>query len=78
MTDKVDHEGPSTTDAQRHEMTMTSSTEARAIFECPVPGCGRRVVLDRATLSLEVLHPGHGGVLHRGSTAAAPTRSNAA
>jgi len=77
MNDKVDHDGSSTTDPQRHEMTMTSSTDVRAIFECPVAGCGRRVVLDRATLNLEVLHPGRSGVLHRGSTAA-PVRSTAA
>lgn len=62
-------------DDGRHEMVMTTSSDAEAVFECPVSGCGRRVVLDRGSLALRVLHPGASGVLHRGSTAAAPLRS---
>ncbi|MEZ5233792.1 MAG: hypothetical protein AB7W59_32795 [Acidimicrobiia bacterium] len=64
-----------TDDPSRHEMVMTTSTEHEAAFECPVAGCGRRVVLDRATLALRVQHPGRPGVLHRGSTASTALRS---
>ncbi len=56
-------------DTLRHEMAMTTTNDDEAYFECTVADCGRKVLLDRATLALKVHHTGHTGVLHRGSTA---------
>jgi hypothetical protein len=53
---------------EEHLMICVSGDGPRSVFDCTVPGCGRRLVLDHVDARLRILHPGSSAVRHRGST----------
>jgi len=46
----------------RHRMTRTYGDGARSLFVCTVAGCGRKVLLDHVSGTLQVLEAGAGAV----------------
>jgi hypothetical protein len=52
---------------ERHTMTRTTGNGVESLFDCPVSGCNRRLVLNHIGGGIVVIEEGN-GALHQGSS----------